>query len=393
MNLMHKKIYFIIIALVILLIPFKAEAKELTINLFYGKECPHCEDEQKYLNTLKKQYGDNIEIKKYEVWHNTENNDLLTKVRKALDNEDTGVPYTVIGTYNFTGYSEDTADKILNLVKDNIKDPIPDVIDDIKEGKDISKVEKTDDSRVTVPILGKVDAKTVSLPLLAIVIGLADGFNPCAMWVLLFLISMLLGMKNRKRMWLIGITFIGTSAIMYTLFMVAWLHVAASAMQQVILRTLIALVAIIAGAYNLSKYFKEPDGCSVTNKKQRKQIFEKIKKFTKEKSLILSLIGVITLAITVNLVELACSAGLPLLFTSVLAMNDLGTFEYALYIFIYILFFLIDDIIVFLIAMKTAEIKGISTKYGKYSSLVGGILMLLIGALLILKPEWIMFNF
>lgn len=390
---MNKRFLFIIIALAFLLIPFKAEAKELTINLFYGKECPHCEDEQKYLDTLKKQYGDNIEIKKFEVWHDSDNNDLLTKVRKALDNEDTGVPYTVIGTYGFTGYSEDTADKIRNLVKDNIKEPIPDIIDDVKEGKEISEIKKMESNDVTVPILGKVDAKTVSLPLLAVVIGLADGFNPCAMWVLLFLISMLLGMKNRKRMWMLGITFILTSAIMYTLFMVAWLHIAASAMQQVLLRTLIALVAIIAGAYNLHKYFKEPDGCTVTNKKQRKQIFEKIKKFTKEKSLILALVGVITLAITVNLVELACSAGLPLLFTSVLAMNDLNAFEYGLYIFIYIFFFLIDDIIIFLIAMKTMEVKGISTKYGKYSSLIGGILMLLIGALLILKPEWIMFNF
>lgn len=390
---MNKKIFFIIITLAFLLIPFKAEAKELTINLFYGKECPHCEDEQKFLDTLKKQYGDNIEIKKFEVWHDSDNNDLLTKVRKALKNEDTGVPYTVIGTYGFTGYSEDTADKIMNLVKDNIKEPIGDIIDDVKSGKEISEIKKIDNNDVTVPILGKVDAKTVSLPLLAVVIGLADGFNPCAMWVLLFLISMLLGMKNRRRMWMLGVTFILTSAVMYTLFMVAWLHIAASAMQQVILRTLIALVAIIAGAYNLNKYFKEPDGCTVTNKKQRKQIFEKIKKFTKEKSLILALVGVITLAITVNLVELACSAGLPLLFTSVLAMNDLNTFEYGLYIFIYIFFFLIDDIIIFLIAMKTMEIKGISTKYGKYSSLIGGVLMLLIGALLILKPEWIMFNF
>ena len=163
---MNKKIFFIVIALAFLLIPFKAEAKELTVNLFYGKECPHCEDEQKFLDTLKKQYGDNIEIKKFEVWHDSDNNDLLTKVRKALKNEDTGVPYTVIGTYGFTGYSADTADKIRNLVKDNIKEPIPDIIDDVKVGKEISEIKKIDNSDVTVPILGKVDAKTVSLPLL-----------------------------------------------------------------------------------------------------------------------------------------------------------------------------------------------------------------------------------
>lgn len=213
------------------------------------------------------------------------------------------------------------------------------------------------------------------------------------MWVLIFLISMLIGMNNKKRMLTLGITFILTSGIMYTLFMVAWLHIAQSAMQQIILRSLIAIIAIIVGIYNLNKYFKEPNGCTVTNKKQRKQIFEKIKKFTKEKSLILSLIGVITLAITVNLVELACSAGLPLLFTSVLAMNDLNTIQYSLNILIYIIFFLIDDIIVFIIAIKTMEVTGLSTKYSKYLSLVGGLIMLAIGALLILKPEWIMFNF
>lgn len=390
---MHKKLLLIIIPLILFLIPLNAQAKELTINLFYGKECPHCEHESQYLETLKKQYGDNIEIKKYEVWHNKENNDLLTKVRKALKNEDEGVPYTVIGTNDFTGYNENTANQINNLIKQHLKTPIPDIIEDVKQGKEIKKQKTNQDNEITVPILGEVNAKTVSLPLLAAAVGLVDGFNPCAMWVLIFLISMLIGMNNKKRMLTLGITFILTSGIMYTLFMVAWLHIAQSAMQQVILRSLIAIIAIIAGAYNLNKYFKQPDGCTVTNKKQRKQILEKIKKFTKEKSLILSLIGVITLAITVNLVELACSAGLPLLFTSVLAMNDLNTIQYSLNILIYIIFFLIDDIIVFIIAIKTMEVTGLSTKYSKYLSLIGGLIMLAIGALLILKPEWIMFNF
>lgn len=99
------------------------------------------------------------------------------------------------------------------------------------------------------------------------------------------------------------------------------------------------------------------------------------------------------LAISVNLVELACSAGLPLIFTQVLAFNNLNSLQYGFYMFLYILFFLVDDIVVFAIAMKTLDIKGISSKYGKYSHLIGGIFMLLIGLLMILKPEWLMFNF
>src|SRR5699024_4433762 len=99
------------------------------------------------------------------------------------------------------------------------------------------------------------------------------------------------------------------------------------------------------------------------------------------------------LAISVNLIELACSAGLPVIFTQVLAMNDLSTLEYWIYIFIYIFFFMIDDLIVFAIAVKTMELTGITTKYTKYSHLIGGLLMFIIGILLIVKPEWLMFNF
>ncbi len=382
-----------------LIIPLGADAKSVTINLFYGQECPHCEEEQEYLEQIKDRYGDNVDIKKYEVWHNTSNDKLLTKVREVLKNDDKGVPYTVIGDTGLTGYNDNVASQITKLIAQNLKDPTIDVVSYVEQGKEISVAEnekKIEDSFVSVPIIGEVDAKNVSLPLVAAVLGLVDGFNPCAMWVLLFLISMLIGMKNKKRMWILGLTFLVTSALVYLLFMVAWLQIAVTALQQVVLRTLIAIVAIIGGALNLRTYLKsleDPSGCTVVSDKKRQKMFAKIKKFTHEKSFLLAILGVITLAFSVNLVELACSAGLPLLFTSILAMNELTGLAYAINILIYILFFLIDDIIVFVIAMKTLEVTGISTKYSKYAHLIGGIIMLIIGVLLIFKPEWIMFNF
>ena len=124
-----------------------------------------------------------------------------------------------------------------------------------------------------------------------------------------------------------------------------------------------------------------------------KKIFSKIKEFTHEKNFFLALIGVIGLAISVNLVELACSAGLPLIFTQILAINTLNPLQYWFYIFLYILFFLIDDIVVFTIAMVSLKMTGISTKYNKYSHLIGGIIMVIIGILLIFKPGILMFNF
>ena len=293
-----------------------------------------------------------------------------------------------------------------NNIEKCLKEDCEDVVGNVLAGKTANettikkevKEQKKDkeDSIKDLPILGKVDVKKVSLPIMAAVIGLVDGFNPCAMWVLVFLISMLLGTKDRKKMWILGLTFLFTSAFIYLLFMVAWLNVAIKMNTVIWLRITIAIIAIIAAFINLKSFYKslkKDTGCEVVDSKKRKNIIEKIKKFTLEKSLILGLLGVMTLAVSVNFIELACSAGLPLLFTQILALNNLSKLSYMIYILIYIFFFLIDDIIVFVIAMFTLKITGISNKYSKYSHLIGGIIMLLIGLLMIIKPEWLMLNF
>jgi hypothetical protein len=108
---------------------------------------------------------------------------------------------------------------------------------------------------------------------------------------------------------------------------------------------------------------------------------------------ILAILGVVGLSVSVNLVELACSAGLPLVFTELLALNNVSNFMKIMYTLLYVLFFLLDDLVIFIIAMVTMEVTGISTKYNKYSHLLGGIIMLVMGLLLIFKPEWLMFQF
>ena len=252
------------------------------------------------------------------------------------------------------------------------------------------------EQKYEVPILGKIDAKEVSLPLLAIILGLVDGFNPCAMWILVFLISMLFGMKDRKKMWILGSTFIFTSGLVYLLFMISWLNLAVFLTSVKLIRLIIAIFSIIFGMYNIYRYIDslgKEDGCDVTDKEDRKKIMKKIKKITSNQKFILSIIGIMALAASVNILELLCSLGLPVIFTNVLAINHLSKIEYSIYIFIYLLFFLIDDIIVFVIAMMSMKIKGLSNKYTKYSHLIGGIIMLLLGMLMLLKPEWLMFNF
>lgn len=393
-------IIFFFICFLFLPKPIKALEK-VKLYLFYSDSCLHCREEKEYLNRIQSKYS-NLEIELLEVTRISENSDLLDKVKKTLGTENNYVPYTVIGKIGLTGYNENIARQIEHFIEKYSYEKTIDVVDTIRTGntmeeenrKDPPSEVKEEEVPITVPLLGEINPKTVSLPFLAVVIGFIDGFNPCAMWVLLFLIGMLIGMKDHKKMWILGLTFLLTSAIIYLLFMVSWLKIAISITSIVWIQKLIALIALLAGIWNLYSFFKSKEaGCIIVKEEKRKRTLSKIRKITSEQKFILALLGVITLAISVNVVELACSAGLPLIFTQVLALNHLVVAEYIFYILIYILFFLIDDLFIFFIAMKTMKVTGISNKYAKYSHLVGGIMMLLIGILLFFKPEWLMLEF
>lgn len=402
-----KKLKCIILVLLLFSIILPVQAKEkITIYLFYSDTCPHCREEKEFLNEFLK--DKDIDLKMYEVTKNEDNNHLLSLVKESLGCTNNYVPYTVIGKTGLTGFSQTTASQIEHFASKYSKDEYIDIVSKVIETNDVVKIEdeiedgtKNDDNgkqdtSITLPIIGKVDSKKVSLPLVATIIGFVDGFNPCAMWVLIFLISMLIGSKNKKRMLLLGTIFLLTSALIYMLFMLAWLKIMLSALQISIIKIIIGIIAIIGAIWNLKSFYssiKKDVGCEIVNDNKRKKIINKVKKFTSEKSLLLSIIGIIGLAISVNFIEFACSAGWPVVFTEILALNELNGISYFIYILIYIFFYLIDDLVIFIIALATLRITGISNKYNKYSHLIGGILMLIIGILMIFKPDWLMMNF
>ena len=389
--------------LLTIIFPFHVKADNIiNIHLFYGDGCPHCAEEEEFLNDYLKEEK-NAKLIKYEVWHDKDNQKKFTTVQDKLDNHSNGVPYLIIGDKVLVGYIEGTTDVRIKKYVEEYKtsDKYVDKVTHILEGKEETKkdeLKKTDEEvdEYNLPILGKVNPKKVSLPVLAVVLGLVDGFNPCAMWILLFLITMLINTKDRKKMWILGLIFILTSGIVYLAFMLTWLNLASFISKIFFVRLLVALVALIIGFINLNNFYKstkKDDGCEVVDKKDRKKIMNQIMKITKEKSFILAIGGIIILAASVNIIEMMCSIGLPLIFTQILAMNSLSFGSYMLYMFLYILFFLIDDIVIFVIAMSTLKVTGISTKYNKYSHLVAGIITILIGLLLLIKPSILMFNF
>lgn len=403
---MRKILSYIIafVSLFFLVTPVNAlENDKITLYLFHGDGCPHCADEQEFLESIEEDYSD-LNVEKYEVWYNEENSNFMNEVKEKLNINTNGVPLTIIGETTIVGYSDATQGKIKRAIEYYRDNEYVNVVEEIKNGTftaediedDFSKEEeKTDESfSIKLPLFGNVNLKNVSISAAAVLIGLVDGFNPCAMWILLFLISVLIGMKDRKRMWVLGLTFLLSSALVYMAIMMSWLNIVVKISTSIFIRNIIACIALVGGVINLRSYFKSKDsGCSVVNDKKRKKIFTEIKKFTHEKSFILAIVGIIGLAVSVNIVELACSAGLPMIFTQLLALNNITGMSAFFYTLVYILFFLFDDLVIFFIAMFTMKVTGISTKYSKYSHLIGGILMLAVGLLLIFKPEWLMFQF
>jgi len=401
----------------------------LNAYLFYGEGCPHCAKEKAYLETIKDKYY-SLEIIDFEVYHNTSNLELLEKVAQVLNIEAGGVPFLIIGDKHFIGYSSnispsqieerikeclisqcpDSVAEIIGIKNDkeeikNTEEVIPlnlVVSEDISQNNEIginsnevNEISQSNDANntINIPILGKVDIQNFSLPILTIVLAFLDGFNPCAMWVLLFLVSLLFGIENKKRLWIFGLVFLFASAVVYFLFMTAWLNLFMFLGFIALIRIIIGIIALVSAYFNLKEYITNPTGgCKVTGGEKRQRIFEKLKQIIQQKNLMIAIAGLILLAFAVNLVELVCSLGLPAVYTQVLSLSDLSIWKYYLYLIFYVFVFILPAFIVFTISATTLQLTGISTKYGRLIHLVSGIIMLILGILMIFKPEWLMFG-
>jgi len=369
----------------------------LSLYFFWSEGCPHCAKEEIFLESLLEE-DPSLRITKFEVSKNPENQELLKKIGVALNADTSFVPFTVIGEKYVVGYANDetTGKTIKDILTGYETLSYRDVVSVIMEGNDPGtsmRSQPVTPSSLSIPLIGEVDPQTLSLPLLTIVIAALDGFNPCAMWVLVFLITLLFNVENRFRRWALGITFLLASALTYFLFLSAWLQSFLFLGAKTYVTLTIGVIAIASGLYNLREYRENKAGvCKVTKNDSRKRIFVKLKDSVHESNFLLALGGIIVLGFLVNLVELFCSAGFPAIFTNILSMSSMSGWSYHLYLALYILIFMLDDLLVFVIAMKTLEMTGFSGKYSSLSHLIGGILMFILGIVLIVKPSLLMFG-
>jgi len=240
---------------------------------------------------------------------------------------------------------------------------------------------------LTIPLFGEVELAALSLPGLAMVLGLVDGFNPCAMWALVYLISLIAGLADRRKIWLLAGSFVAASGALYFLFMTAWLNVFLFLGYIRLLLIVVGLLALGGGLVNLRDFVSRPGpaACPVAPA-TRQRTMGRMAAIVRAPISIGSLLAILALAFTVNAIEFACSAGLPAIFTQVLALHQLSAGRYYGYILLYDLCFMLDDLVIFSLAALALD-TNLGHRYVRQGKLVGGVVLIGLGWLLLFAPE------
>lgn len=380
-----------------------ASAAPVSSYLFWSSTCPHCLKAKAFLEHLAATEP-SLRLHALEVGDSDANNEAFMAAVEHFNIETPAVPLITIGDKVFLGFDTDATTGV--ELRKAIEECRQRVCADV--GGEIVRAAASGASRspsgpeaasgapipttLSLPLFGEIDTRSLSLPALTIVLGFVDGFNPCAMWALVFLIGLLIGMKDQVRMWTYGIVFLLTSAVVYLAFMAAWLNIFMFLGSLTVIRAAIGVFALGAGGYYLWQFWSNPDAaCAITTPGERQRVMTRFKEIVAERSFVVAIGGIIILAALVNLIELLCSAGIPAVYTQVLALSDLSRPAYVGYLLLYITVFLIDDIIVFVMAMLTLQAAGLAATYSRYSHLIGGVVLGAIGLMLLFRPEWLAF--
>lgn len=339
------------------------------LHVFFQPDCPHC---HRAIAFLKTQPG--IAFDLHDV--STEAGEGLLKVvaaKHGIAETDLGVPLFVFGKRYLIGFDspETTGREILALMDERSDAAAPSAAS----------------GRVRLPIFGEIEPSRYSLLGLTVVMAVADGFNPCAMWVLIYLISLIAGLQEREKIWWLVGTFVLASGVLYFLFMTAWLNTFLIIGYVRPLTQLIALAAIGFGADHLYELAWNCGAvaCEIGDVEQRQRTMRRIRDIVAAPIGLASLVLVTGLAFAVNSIEFICSAALPAIYTHTLALMDLSTFAYYGYITLYVLLFMLDDLVIFGLAAFAIQ-RVIDTRYAAISRAAGGVTLLSLGLWMLLRP-------
>ncbi len=397
-----------IIILILFLFPFfyapqTIQAQSSTpvkVEIFSRPDCSHCQKLELFLEELSQQsISPNFQYTQYNIYEPT--NLQLFQEFTSQNNLPQATPIILIGQTILQGFDRPTTtgQTIINLIQENQSTPrttfksyLNTAPPDTNSIPPTTKTQSPNPSppsfNVTIPLTNHhINVMQYSLPFMSFILGLIDGFNPCAMWVLISFVIILSQLGSRKKMVLFSTIFILAETIMYYLILTLWFNTWNFIGLDNIITPIVGIVAIGGGLFFLYEYRNSDGQCKVTNLQQRTQTTNKIKQLATKPLTLLTLIGIITIAFSVNIVEFACSIGIPQAFTKILELKQLSTLTNHLYIAIYIFGYMLDDFLIFALAIFSFEKIGLTTKYSKICQLIGGIIMIILGLIMIIKPQ------
>ncbi len=355
--------------------PVSAEELAPDLEVFVRAGCPHCEAAKVFLGDLQHERP-GLRIAIHDIAEDSSARQRLTSLFADRGMTAIGVPTFLIGTELIVGFqSSDTTGAEIRARLDQRTQV--DAVLPAAEG-------------IKTIWFGELRAQDLGLPLFTIAIGLLDGFNPCAMWVLLFLLSLLVNLRDRRKMALIAGTFVLVSGVIYFAFMAAWLNVFLLIGLSRGIQIALGSLALFVGAINVKDFFALHRGISLSIPESAKPgFYARVRGILQAEHLAGAMVGIVVLASLVNIIELLCTAGFPALYTQILMMQQLPAWEYYGYLGLYNLAYILDDSLMVTIAVVTLSRKKLSYDAGRWLKLTGGVVMLSLGLLLIAKPEWL----
>lgn len=350
---------------------------EAEIAFFYAYDCPHCRKAITWLSTLNAAYP-GLRVNTYEVKRDKNNLTLFAQYLTAHKAAPSGFPAFFIGEKLLTGFSPNRTPAEITAALD------------ILTGKAGCPCES---HGINVPLLGKIDPSSVSMLNFSLALGLLDGLNPCAMWVLMFLMGLLAYTGSPRKMLIIGGIFTVTSALVYFAFMAAWFNLFLIIGHARWITTALGVIAAVMGLVNLKEIFFFRRGVSLMiSGKAKIKLGEKIRRIIAERETAVMIAATAALAVFVNLIELGCTIGLPAVFSRVLSLRQAGFWQKYGYIAVYNAAYIVPLALIIALFVCTAGRYHMTEAHGKILKGISGALMLALGVLMLLKPEAMIFN-
>jgi thiol-disulfide isomerase/thioredoxin len=364
---------------------YQQDAPHVKLYFFWSTHCPHCQAALPYVSFIDQAYPW-LSLQSYQLVGEADNIRRYDEMARKLGQKAQSVPGFMFCNSMMTGFE---AGKTPNQLIEGLKDCRNYLTQHqgLKAYQPLYGSNRTRSEIIELPFFGELTPEAHSLAFITLAVAAVDAFNPCAFFVLMFLLSMMLHLGSRRRMFLVGGVFVFFSGLVYFLFMSAWLNLFRMIGQLEIITVVAALVAVTVGLINIKDFFWFRKGVSLSiPEKAKPGLYQRTRKLLHSRSLYTLIGATILLSFIANLYELLCTAGFSMLYTRILTPNNLGTSQYYLDLFMYNLIYVLPLMIIALVFTGGLGSRELQEQEGRSLKLISGKMMLTLGLVLLVSP-------